>query len=64
MKSVPSGSPGSDLILVTDVVKSFAATVIQKAKSLLIRKGRSAGNVKVRTIKSLLISLELFGPKK
>tara|TARA_B100001741_G_C16451823_1_gene550769 strand:- start:390 stop:584 length:195 start_codon:yes stop_codon:yes gene_type:complete len=63
VKSVPSGSPGSDLILVIGVVKSFAAPVIQKAKSLSTRKGRSAGNVKVPTIKSPLISLELFGPK-
>ena len=54
MKSVPSGSPGSDLILVIGVVKSFAATVIQKAKSLSTRKGRSAGNAKVPTIKSPL----------
>ena len=35
---------------------------IQKAKSLSTRKGRSAGNAKVSTIKSPLISLELFGP--
>jgi len=63
VKSVPSGSPGSDLILAIGVVKSFAAPVIQKAKSLSTRKGRSAGNVKVPTIKSPLISLELFGPK-
>ena len=62
VKSVPSGSPGSDLILVIGVVKSFAAIVIQKAKSLSTRKGRSAGNAKVPTIKSPLISLELFGP--
>jgi len=62
VKSVPSGSPGSDLILVIGVVKSFAATVIQKAKSLSTRKGRSAGNAKVPTIKSSLISLEFFGP--
>ena len=63
MKSVPSGSPGSDLKLVTDVVKSFAATVILKAKSLSTRKGRFADNAKEPTIKSSLISLELFGPK-
>ena len=64
MKSVPSGSPGSDLILVIGVVKSFAAPVIQKAKPISTRKGRSAGNVKVPTIKSPLISLGPFGPKK
>jgi hypothetical protein len=63
VKSVPRGSPGSVLILVIGVVKSFAAPVIQKAKSLSTIKGRSADNVKVPTIKSPLISLELFGPK-
>ena len=63
VKSVPSGSPGSDLILVTDVGRLFAATVIQKARSLSTRKGRFAGNAKVPTIKSSLISLEFFGPK-
>tara|TARA_B100000674_G_C37184856_1_gene621392 strand:+ start:255 stop:449 length:195 start_codon:yes stop_codon:yes gene_type:complete len=64
VKSVPSGSPGSDLILVIGVVKSFAAPVIPKARSLSARKGRFAGNVKVPTIKSSLISLKFFGPKK
>ena len=50
--------------LVIGVVKSFAAPVIPKAKSLSTRKGRFAGNAKVPTIKSSLISLEFFGPKK